>query len=631
MRIWSNNAVDDGTLHGLGNGSLAVYEQGPNIVQAFGPPYSSPSFLQFVIDESENVEVHSSREPETAIWIHRIYREQQYIGEMVDFVDCLHPCLIRRIHLNQPLKFKLIMENHVEVLDLWHRYALSEGTVGLQAVAKAGSYIYGSYPTTRDSVLQVIGTGCVVNHGSREGNTLAWLCESGESLFYLLSGNSYPECVLTAEEIVFSDYERRQSETRDYWWKYSSGRLGFESKLRIDSPYYSSLLQAIDDYAVLVKVQQGSEGGILAGHNYHLGYIRDQFGAFRCLLRLEHYHEAREVLRFYWNTWCKSGFLKNAQGIGRNGLFHMHENDDVEITGYLIIQAFDYLHLSNDEALIKEILPMLEWAWMVQTEHLVDGMLPFNGDETYIACGILPRDVIYDGSAEATMLFIVAGEALLGWLKGNHAWEQAKWEAQHEIWWQTKESYRRNFWKDNKIVTNNPNRKKALQLPRFRHGVCESCSYFGWTENNRNNRYICSSCLAGGPDLEQSKDTVYFLQSVSLMHLYMGCSLFSKEELTPIVEEIVIRYKRDGSLPSKPDSTITLGYDYGLFLFALISLRHSLSREIFDRMLSIRDSVGAWTEYYINGQPRGTRYRPWEGGINLESAIHFTMHWQGSN
>ncbi|OUS78414.1 hypothetical protein B1748_02120 [Paenibacillus sp. MY03] len=625
MRKWNSHAVDDGTLHALGNGRLAVYEQGPNINQVFGPPYSSPSFLKLVINESENVETHSYRETGTAIWTHRIYRNQEYIGEITDFVDWHYPCLIRKIVLKQSLKFKLVVDEDVELLDNGHRYASFSSTVGLLAVAKAGRFIYGRYPTTNDSVLQVIGTGSLNHHGSREGNIREWWCGPGESLMYLAGGRSYPECVLTAEEVLSSDYNTRLSSSRDYWKKYSSGRISLESKLRKDIPL-QSLMEAIDDYSVLVKAQQGIEGGIMAGHNYHLGYIRDQYGAFRCLLKLGHYDEAKEVLRFYWNTWHKSGFLKNAQGIGRDGLFHVHENDDVEITGYLIIQAFDYLKQTNDEALIKEICPMLEWAWTVQTKHLACEMLPFNGDETYIACGILPRDIIYDGSAEATMLFIIAGEVFLEWLKQNQIWEHVKWKEQHKIWHKTMKSYRINFWNDNKVMTNNPNRKKGLQLPRFRHGVCESCSYFGWTENDGNNRYVCASCMSGSAVLEEKKDTFYYLPSVSLMHLYMGSTLFSREELARVLDDIIIQYERDGSLPSKPNSTITLGYDYGLFLYGLTVLQHPLSNEIFEKILSIRDSVGAWTEYYINEKPQGTRYRPWEGGMNLESAIHYAMN-----
>ena len=46
MRTWKNSGQDDGSLHCLGNGRLCVYEQGPNLVQVFGPPYSGTAFFK---------------------------------------------------------------------------------------------------------------------------------------------------------------------------------------------------------------------------------------------------------------------------------------------------------------------------------------------------------------------------------------------------------------------------------------------------------------------------------------------------------------------------------------------------------------------------------------------------------
>lgn len=42
-------------------------------------------------------------------------------------------------------------------------------------------------------------------------------------------------------------------------------------------------------------------------------------------------------------------------------------------------------------------------------------MTSFSGDETYIAGGTLPRVLMYDGSAESTLLFIEGGERFLRW------------------------------------------------------------------------------------------------------------------------------------------------------------------------------------------------------------------------
>jgi hypothetical protein len=173
---------------------------------------------------------------------------------------------------------------------------------------------------------------------------------------------------------------------------------------------------------VLVKVQQSAEGAVLAGHAYHMAYVRDQYGVGRGLLALGLTSAARKILEFYWSVWQRHGVIHNAQAAGVDGVFHVHENDDVEITGYLIRQAFDLAHASGDTVFLDAIFPMLEWAWQAQKKHLVQGMLPFNGDETYIAGSMLPRHTINDGSAEATLLFIDGGERLLDHVEQTHRW-----------------------------------------------------------------------------------------------------------------------------------------------------------------------------------------------------------------
>ena len=62
-RVWSNQDQDDGSIIPIGNGVLLVYEQGPNIIHVFGPPYSAPSSFQLLMnDEKSNLKVKSRRE-----------------------------------------------------------------------------------------------------------------------------------------------------------------------------------------------------------------------------------------------------------------------------------------------------------------------------------------------------------------------------------------------------------------------------------------------------------------------------------------------------------------------------------------------------------------------------------------
>jgi hypothetical protein len=426
--------------------------------------------------------------------------------------------------------------------------------------------------------------------------------------------------------------------TRQYWRTFTGRRHDWGARLPRELPHRGALLQAIDDVAVLIKAQQSAEGAVLAGHNYHMAYVRDQYGVARGLLAMGHVAEARAILEFYWHVWQRHGRIHNAQATGVDGVFHVHENDEVEITGYLIRQAFDLLAASGDDAFVRTIAPMLAWAWEAQKKHLVDGMLPFNGDETYVAGGILPRHTLNDGSAEATLLFLDGGAKWLDWAEAHKWHSQSSLAGDRSLLADARARFRDNFWRDGQIITNNPRRAAQADLPRFRHGVCERCVAEGrargieWTERNEAGRYVCPACLAEGL-FAAAEPRAYVLQSVSLTPLYFGSTLFDGNDLAPLVQAIVERYGRTGKLPSRQDDSApgsqAVGYDYGLLLYALAELGDPFASELCRAMLSLVDATGAWVEYYVDHCPMGTRCRPWESAINIEAALRWAMKEEG--
>jgi len=619
MRIWKGRAMDDGSIHCLGNGKMAVYEQGPDLIQVFGPPYSSPSFMQMRLLEENGLKVQSEREEGTAIWNHRIFKGDRCIGSMTDLVDSQLPCFIRRIRLEEPLDFLLIIQEEIHTVD--DRSRFGEMKLALLAYAEAGIYIYGKYPSPWPIHQQVLAKGAVIPKHDGD-NRWKLQCLPGESTIYMIGGPDYPACIQNTEKAIKPTFTEILFRTRRWWDEITRRRRDFDQLIPHSMPLRDVLLRVIDDVSVLIKSQQAEDGGVLAGHNYHLGYVRDQYGVSRSLLALGYLEEAKAILDFYWRIWKKHGVIHNAQAMGVDGIFHIHENDEVEITGYLIIQAFDYELRSGDEAYIAEIFPMLEWAWNVQKKHLIRYMLPFNGDETYVAGGILPRSTLNDGSAEATMLFITGGERLLKWVEEKQLWSKEKLHENLEILEQVRNHYRENFWEGDRLMTNNPDRCFDEVLPRFRHGVCEADFSFGWTERDKDGRYVCPKCFGREREKNPTGER-YYLQSVSLMPLYIGSSLFTREEIRKMVDEIMSQYNTTGKLPSRPEGNKAVGYDYGLLLYNLTELSSPFAQEIYERMLSLVDDTGAWVEYYEDHRPQGTRYRPWESGINLEAALYY--------
>ena len=459
------------------------------------------------------------------------------------------------------------------------------------------------------------------------------VCAAGESWLFFAGGPDYPRAVLNAEAALGTPVEQMLARTRHWWQAFTHGRRDWAAELSPELPQRDHLLQTADSVAVLIRAQQSNEGAVLAGHNYHMAYVRDQYGVSRGLLALGHVEQARRILEFYWKVWHSHGRIHNAQATGVDGVFHVHENDEVEITGYLIRQAFDLLQCSGDGAFLDLIFPMLEWAWEAQKKHLVAGMLPFNGDETYVAGGILPRHTLNDGSAEATLLFVEGGTALVDWAERRQRWLPAAVADQRAILQAVKTQYRTNFWRDGQLITNNPARAVQATLPRFRHGVCERCQVEGrfhgivWTACNEHGRYLCPACLAKNA-FPAAAPEYYMLQSVSLTPFYFHSGLLACEELAPLVNAMARRYAETGKLPSRPDDDagIAVGYDYGMMLYALTELQSPLASVFYRQALALVDETGAWVEYYAQHRPMGTRCRPWESAINLEAALLWAAH-----
>ena len=632
MRIWKNDTEDDGSIHCLGNGHVCAYEQGPNIVQVFGPPYSSPSLLKLEVSAGQPIAARSQREPGAAIWTHTLTANGEPLGELLDYVAAGLPCLVRRMRLSQPVRFHLAPGATVRVVNNTARWG--EGNGGLLLEAPSGTYLYHTYPFPTPIFHQIVWRGPVQLATAADGYEL--ICGPGECELFFAGGPDYPSAITAAENALRVPGANTLAWTRQYWQVFTRSRRDFAALLPAGLACRDELLRVIDDVAVLIKAQQSAEGAVLAGHNYHMGYVRDQYGVARGLLAMGHVAEARAILEFYWRVWQRHGRIHNAQAAGVNGVFHVHENDEVEITGYLIRQAFDLLAAHRDaDAFIGTIAPMLAWAWESQKKHLVDGMLPFNGDETYVAGGILPRHTLNDGSAEATLLFVDGGEKWLNWVEAHGRQLPASLAGDRALLADVRARYRGNFWRDGQIITNNPRRAAQANLPRFRHGVCERCVAEGrargieWTERNAAGRYVCPACLAGDP-YPAAEAKVFVLQSVSLTPLYFGSSLFEAGELAPLVQAIVERYRRTGKLPSRQDDDASarsqaVGYDYGLLLYALATLGDPFAPELCRAMLSLVDATGAWVEYYVDHRPMGTRCRPWESAVNIDAAVKWAL------
>ena len=93
-------------VHAIGNGALCVYGKGADVLQIFGPPYSSPSMLGIQLTD-DGYRIESSRIPETAVWEHRMIGSSETEALLTDFISDAGCSFVRCIEARSPVRFRV--------------------------------------------------------------------------------------------------------------------------------------------------------------------------------------------------------------------------------------------------------------------------------------------------------------------------------------------------------------------------------------------------------------------------------------------------------------------------------------------------------------------------------------------
>jgi len=614
-------------IHAIGDGNICLYGQGSNIIQLFGAPYSSPSILRLTLTGSDSV--HSDRITGTAIWNHQIMRGGAVICAQTDFISTPARSFIRKITSKAEVVYELSVNPDASYKTYNSGVSVIAEKKSPQIKGICQSYLVEvqktvplmfSYLPPKGRYYRIMAGGAakfIAPDSTHKKMRLE--IGPGSSTIFVTAGESVEELDRYTSVLAVLTVDSLLSMTQRQWKEFSRAHQLIREKIK-----NQGIKDAIDDISVLIKSQQGKTGGVLAGHAYHMGYVRDQYGVSRGLLAMGHYRDAKKILEFYFQNWQESGYLKNAQAIGYPHIFHRHENDEVEITGYVVLQAMNYYAKTNDYQFIHKILPMLEWAVGAQKKNLVDGMLPFNGDETYIAGGILPRKVMYNGSAESTLLFIEGSNQLVECLTKNRLWHSKEITDLKNIVQDCTNRYRANFFKDGTLFTNNPERELKIQYPPSRFGVCLQPGHGGYADkvfHFRGPLYYCKDCLAkDNSGVAIPEPEIFNIVSVSLFPFYINATLFTPREKQQLLDRVIKYYHETGDISEK---NLILGSDYGFLLDGLVEVNNQLKDEIFRKMMNLRDNSGSWVEYYSSALAMGCKCRPWESGVNIEAAIRY--------
>lgn len=559
------------SVHCIGNGRVCAYCEGANVLHAFGPSYSSPNafFLSYGGE---------SRAERLGFGLWKIISGG---AESLDFADAAQPVLYRRVISGCP-------EFHLHNMCSGGFFPVPQQiTAGaFMSVTHEGQVVYpyefanGQPHGYVSAKVRYFGVRCIggsvspVSDGlllSGRGDYIFAFADSPEQLFSLLSSADADGAYKAAAR------------------KSDAIKARLDGNLNDDDRQYAEVAYGV--YNTIVS-QQSASGGVLAGCNYHLCYLRDNYGVFRGLRAVGANEEALRLCEYYIDVFEKYGEIHNAQGPNEYA-FHIHENDSVEITGYLVLMLAESGLLSGERQSARKLA---EYCLHSQHSQLRRGMLPFNGDETYVAGGILPRCALNDGSLEATALYHRALQRVCEIYKAARIpFPEYFYEDMRQI----EQSFRENFFIKGHLVCNHPGLYDIP--PAYRHGV-RACGHgFGLSFCNKNGDYVCPECV--GKELSpcySDYGKLFDIPAALLCPTYIGSTLISENEAKAAARSILSKIEQTGK---------SVGYDYGFILYALGD------KSIIPKMLSQRDKFGAWSEYYVDGKASGTPCRPWESGV----------------
>lgn len=596
-----------GALHAIGNGDIMLYGRGPEWTQVIGAPYSCPTIFSLVAPHDAPVNCVTTRREGVNSWEHDFGT-----GKMTDCASREYECLARKWDMSAPVTFDMDVHGF-EFID---QSALFPELAAAWLINVPGdAHVYNDYPLMTHTYMLVGAKGGIKAENTETGARLTF---DGNGEMLAVSSKSWAESVKMLRKAAAADFDEvlasADNDDRAYLARCAANRRRLK-----EHPLKDETLAAIEDTALQIRAQQHRDGGVQAGHNYHLAYVRDQYGVSRGLIAMGAIAEARKIMEFYRTVFSRWGMIANAQAMGVDGIFHVHENDEVEITGYLLIQACDILEADGDAAFFKSLKPMLDWALSVQLKWLHNDMLPFNGDETYVPGGMLPRTALNHGSFEATLLLIGGGRRYMDYCEKFGLADEWMNDARAKID-AVSSKFEENFRRGEVYITNSLKRLVGYTEPEFRHGVCLAGDAFEWCRRVDEGVYLCPRC-AGKKHVEPFRQEVS-LKSTLLMEPFTRAGQIDAGYVFDQTRIFLEDYRRTGSLPSRPDGSRCLGYDFGLVLFAAKAGGLDAD-DLLEHMLLLRDECGAWCEYYEGSEPYGTRCRPWESAINIAGAIAY--------
>ncbi|MCG3171934.1 MAG: hypothetical protein GMKNLPBB_00075 [Myxococcota bacterium] len=512
----------------------------------------------------------------------------------------------------------------------WTGDALSERmivrivTVRNTGTAAVKTEVMAALPESRENrtaFLLVWGPGGVgaEPNGPIIGQTLAPGSEYSIAIAYLLQQRSDPPP--DRDALAKLDPAALLEETRRRW------QSELQDAVRLESPD-PRVADLLETQLVTQLTQRDRRGGVSPMSQYTKLWTRDSIGPVRFLLAAGMHRHARDVLNHYWRAMLHEGDVSNSYRLDTpEGDFPQSNWDQLpplkgreaaEGPSYAVLMHLWALDAAGDRPLFDSRYGFLKRMIMKQQIN-GRGLLPFSNDETYrtamsIAAG---QPLAFDftaccDSANSSFLYAAAAEGFAMRAEASNPQDAA---AARELAKRVRDAAEQTYWTSDNYYAPWADRDPSKPPPAPFEDVSSQPIWSGYLQPDN-------------PRARANLDAVWkrlgndegFLQS----------------PMPP-------QYKN--FLGMKVEKGVYTGMSPGYTLRHLTAMEHPAANKAFNSLNLAASGSGNYGEYQIADRhavlqitydARGdqgdytARYRPWEGGVNIEAMLHhltgFTPH-----
>ncbi|MBQ3507399.1 MAG: hypothetical protein IJA91_02510, partial [Clostridia bacterium] len=348
----------------VGNGSVAMGGEGADIVQLFAPCYSIPGVMTLrMTDLTLRARNHRIRGSAGYVTTLTDAENGNSVGQITDYTHPTLPVFIRRFNLSRPVAFSL---------ESPFRTVHTDGLYNGQLQARLfeipdGTPVFSKSRTDKETYCQLLfSPTCMAEEGSIT-------FPAGQSHLFFVGGDygqagieSFSNCMELSGSLLNADLDGIMTEFRAHWHSIFE-RIRVNRKALAAIPDGDELVEAV---ATALITQTSVQGGVMAGAFYHLAYGRDMYGVFRGYMALGLYDYARNMVAYMTDVYREKGYMPNASGMGMS-CSHRHENDNVEQTGYYLLELLDYAEATGDSNFLRDRMDYACFLLEAQEKQLV--------------------------------------------------------------------------------------------------------------------------------------------------------------------------------------------------------------------------------------------------------------------